>query len=68
MADPAGKPGRAGTGRVEDSEPGRPHHTPRTRADKAVRQARLAAELRANLLKRKRQQRARGDTSGSDHG
>jgi hypothetical protein len=68
MADPADKPGRAVTGRVEDREPGRPHHTPRTRADKAARQARLAAELRSNLLKRKRQQRARGDASGSDDG
>jgi hypothetical protein len=36
-----------------------PRHSPRTRADKAARQARLAAELRQNLLKRKRQQRAR---------
>jgi hypothetical protein len=68
MADSAGKPGRAGTGDAEASEPGRPHHTARTRAEKAARQARLAAELRANLLKRKRQQRARGDASGSDDG
>jgi hypothetical protein len=36
-----------------------PHQTPRTRAEKAAREARLAAEMRENLLKRKRQQRAR---------
>jgi hypothetical protein len=36
-----------------------PRHAPRTQADKAARQARLAAEMRSNLLKRKRQQRAR---------
>ena len=38
-----------------------PHHSPRTRKEKAARQARLAAELRQNLQKRKRQQRARDD-------
>jgi hypothetical protein len=42
-----------------------PHHTPPTRAEKAARDARLAAELRQNLLKRKRQQRARGDRTPS---
>jgi hypothetical protein len=36
-----------------------PHHTPRTAADKAARDARLAAEMRKNLLKRKRQRRDR---------
>ena len=41
--------------------PAAPHHSPRTRAEKAARQARLAAELRQNLQKRKRQQRARDD-------
>jgi hypothetical protein len=44
-----------------------PHQTPRTREEKAARQARLAAEMRQNLLKRKRQQRARdGRTPPSD--
>jgi hypothetical protein len=38
---------------------GFPHQTPRTRAEKAARQARLAQEMRENLLRRKRQQRAR---------
>ena len=41
--------------------PDAPHHSPRTREEKAARQARLAAELRQNLQKRKRQQRARDD-------
>ena len=49
--------------RPEKSRPGTarpsPHHAARTRADKAAREARLAAEMRNNLLKRKRQQRAR---------
>jgi hypothetical protein len=36
-----------------------PRHSARTQADKAARQTRLAAALRQNLLKRKRQQRAR---------
>ena len=40
-------------------EPSAPHHTPRTKAEKAAREARLADEMRENLLKRKRQQRAR---------
>jgi hypothetical protein len=43
----------------ERKSPDAPHHSPRTREEKAARQARLAAELRQNLLKRKRQQRAR---------
>jgi hypothetical protein len=36
-----------------------PHQTTRAREEKAARQARLAQEMRENLLKRKRQQRAR---------
>jgi hypothetical protein len=66
MADPAGERGRPGAAQTGNLEPPRPHLTPRTRADKAAREARLAAEMRANLLKRKRQQRARGDAGGSD--
>ena len=40
------------------SEPARPRHSARTAADKSARQARLAQEMRTNLLKRKAQQRA----------
>jgi len=58
MADPPDRP-RSAPGAAK---PG-PHHTARTEADKAARQTRLAAEMRKNLLKRKRQQRARGDPS-----
>jgi len=55
----AEKPDKAASG-SSASEPGAaPHHTPRTAADKAARDARLAAELRKNLLKRKRQRRDR---------
>jgi hypothetical protein len=56
MADKAGKPPPGSPDRPSADAP---HHTPRTQADKAARQARLAAEMRQNLLKRKRQQRAR---------
>jgi hypothetical protein len=66
MAEPVGKPGPSRTGRADDREPARPHHTPRTLEEKAAREARLAAEMRANLLKRKRQQRARDDARRSD--
>ncbi len=55
MADPKDKP-----------KPTDPHLTPRTQADKAARQARLAAEMRANLVKRKRQQRARDARTPAD--
>jgi hypothetical protein len=37
----------------------KPKHSARTRADKAARAARLAQEMRLNLLKRKAQQRAK---------
>jgi len=39
--------------------PPRPTLTDKAQADKAAREAREAAALRANLLKRKQQQRAR---------
>jgi hypothetical protein len=58
MPDRPAKPPSASPPR----EASAPHHTPRTKAEKAARQARLAAELRQNLLKRKRQQRARSRT------
>lgn len=47
-AKPPAKPPRA-----------KPKHTPRAQADQAMRQARVAKEMRANLHKRKAQQRAR---------
>jgi hypothetical protein len=55
MADPADKP------KSPD-----PHLTPRTQAEKEARQARLAAEMRANLVKRKLQQRARDARTPAD--
>jgi hypothetical protein len=39
-------------------EAGQPRYSARTAADKAARRARLAQEMRTNLLKRKAQQRA----------
>jgi hypothetical protein len=41
------------------ADPPRPIHSPRTSAAKAARAARLAEEMRKNLLKRKAQQRAK---------
>jgi len=38
---------------------GQPKHSARIRAEKAARDARIAQEMRSNLLKRKAQQRAR---------
>lgn len=43
-----------------------PKHTERTAADKATREARVAEEMRKNLLKRKAQRRARGDAGRAD--
>ena len=63
MPDRPAKPPPASTEREGE---GAPHHTPRTKAAKAARQARLAAEMRQNLLKRKRQQRARSRTPPGD--
>jgi hypothetical protein len=64
MADQPDKPQPSGSPRPEPPESNDPaqrgpRHSPRTQADKAARQARLGAEMRHNLLKRKRQQRAR---------
>ena len=39
-----------------DEAPKRPKHGARTKAEKAAREARLAAAMRENLRKRKRQQ------------
>ena len=39
-----------------DPAPRRPKHSARTQAEKAAREARLAAAMRANLRKRKQQQ------------
>ena len=56
----------AGFKRIAMTEPNNqrtsPKHSTRTRAEKASRQARLAAEMRKNLLKRKAQRRTQGDT------
>lgn len=59
MADATHKPRRP------KAEPG---STPRSRAEKAARQARLAVEMRKNLAKRKRQQRARSAPRGPEGG
>jgi hypothetical protein len=59
MADRSDKARRSEPPQSQEPPQRGPRHSPRTQADKAVRQARLAAELRQNLLKRKRQQRAR---------
>ena len=40
-----------------------PKHSARTAADKAAREARIAQEMRNNLLKRKAQQRAKREKS-----
>ena len=39
----------------------RPTLTPKTAADKSARSERLAAEMRKNLMKRKRQQREKSE-------
>lgn len=46
--------------------PERPKHSARTAADKVARDARLAAEMRKNLLKRKAQARAQRERDKSD--
>ena len=46
--------------------PGQPKHTAQTCADKAARAARLAEEMRKNLLKRKAQQRAQREKAGPE--
>ena len=43
--------------------PEQPKHSARTSADKAARAARVAEEMRKNLLKRKAQQRAKREKS-----
>jgi hypothetical protein len=45
-------------------EPKRPKHSARTAAEKAAREARLAAEMRNNLKKRKARARAGRDEPG----
>jgi hypothetical protein len=41
-----------------ENPPKRPRHSARTAAEKAAREARVAEEMRQNLLKRKARQRA----------
>jgi hypothetical protein len=48
--------------RARDSSK-QPKHSARTAADKAARDARIAEEMRKNLLKRKAQQRAKREKS-----
>jgi hypothetical protein len=57
MADPPDKRSPPAPGAAKPA----PHQVARTQEGKAARQDRLAAEMRNNLLKRKRQQRARSD-------
>jgi hypothetical protein len=45
------------------ASPRQPKHSARTAADKAARAARVAEEMRKNLLKRKAQQRAKREKS-----
>jgi hypothetical protein len=45
---------------------GQPKHAARTSADKPARAARLAQEMRKNLLKRKAQQRAQREKAGPE--
>ena len=47
---------------MDETPPPRPALTPRALAEKQAREAREAAALRANLLRRKQQQRARTAT------
>jgi len=51
-----------------DRPPPRPALTDRALAEKQAREAREAAALRANLLRRKQQQRARAPAPGPDQG
>jgi hypothetical protein len=66
MADQPDKPPHSEPPESKDPAQRGPRHSPRTQADKAARQARLAAEMRQNLLKRKRQQRARDGRTPQD--
>jgi hypothetical protein len=50
-------------GRAQATRP-KPHQGPRASAAKAARQQQLAAEMRANLKKRKAQARARQNLDG----
>ena len=53
---------------MSERVPNQPKLTPKTVAGKAARKDRLAAEMRKNLMKRKRQQRdmAAADNDGAD--
>lgn len=46
--------------------PRQPKHSARTSADKAARAARVAQEMRQNLLKRKAQQRAKHEKTSTE--
>jgi len=47
-------------------KPAKPHQTPRAQAQRAARHARLAEEMRKNLLRRKQRARARSDAIRKD--
>lgn len=49
---------------MDDPPPPRPTLTARALAEKRAREARQAAALRANLARRKQQQRSRADSAG----
>jgi hypothetical protein len=48
---------------MKDRSTRQPHLSESTRADKAARSDRLAAEMRKNLMKRKQQQRQKSETA-----
>jgi hypothetical protein len=49
-----------------DEAPKQPNHSARTQAEKATREARLAAAMRENLRKRKRQQQGQREKVKTD--
>ena len=49
-------------------KPEQPHRTPRTQAEKAARQERLAEEMRKNLRRRKQRARAQEDKIRKEDG
>jgi hypothetical protein len=49
-----------------DEVPKEPKHSARTRAGKAAREARLAAAMRENLRRRKRQQQGQREKAKTD--
>jgi hypothetical protein len=52
---------KSGAEQPQEGQPAKPHLSDKAAADAAARQARLAEELRRNLLRRKSQKRGRQD-------